>query len=68
MDKQCLMRVRPSNAERFVSYDEWTRWTPCARPVVSAAKAPVPGGIAYFCQDHADQLKKHLGAEFVEVA
>lgn len=68
MARQCLMRVRPPDADRFVSLEEYGEWSACMRPVVAAAKAPVRGGMAYFCQDHADQLKKHLGAEFVEVA
>ena len=68
MAKQCLMRVRPPDAKRFVSHEEYGEWPECVEPVVAAAKAPVQGGWAYFCQDHADQLKKHLGAEFVEVA
>lgn len=68
MTKQCLMRVRPPDAEQFVSHIEWLGWPECKKPVVAAAKAPVHGGVAYFCQDHADQLKKHLGAKFVEIA
>jgi hypothetical protein len=67
MTKQCLMRVRPTDAETFVSYTEWLLWPECMKPVVAADRLPVHGGIAYFCQDHADQLKKHCGREFVEV-
>jgi len=68
MIKQCVMRMRPLDAERFVSHGQWLEWPECVKPVVAAAKAPVQGGWAYFCQDHSDQLKKHLGVEFVEVA
>jgi hypothetical protein len=68
MTKQCLMRVRPADAGPFVSYHEWLEWPECMKPVVAADRFPVYGGMAYFCQDHADQLSKHLGREFMEVA
>ena len=56
---QCLLRVRPADADLFVGLEEWAGWEPCPNPVTySVFDRCAPGGRLNLCKEHSRGLPR----------
>lgn len=59
MTDRCLLRVRPSGAEPFTSYNEWINWEPCPNPVTYSVRDHcASGGWLRLCAEHSKGLPR----------